>query len=174
MIGIRAGGDGLRRQPLLAVLTAFAAATALMGCGDGGSTETATSAVDFGKGPSARISTGTPDSRTSEVLVSERGYTLYVFDEDVPDSGKSACYGPCERQWRPLATVGPPEVWEEARLASRLLGAIERKDGRLQVTYDGRPLYLASGNLSLGSAGAGEKAFGGEWLLIQPGGQLSR
>ena len=36
------------------------------------------------------------------VLVGPNGMTLYTFDKDVADSGKSVCNGPCATNWPPL------------------------------------------------------------------------
>lgn len=165
-----AGRERVGRLPVpVAIL--IAATSVLVGCG-GGSATTAGPEVRFGQGPSAQVSSGTPDGRSSEVLVNQRGYTLYVFGKDAPGSGESACYGRCERVWKPQLTIGRPTRWEEKPIALKLLGAIERRDGRLQVTYDGHPLYRYTDDVSAGAAGIGEEQFGGKWLVIHPDGKL--
>lgn len=154
-------------------MAALVACVVLSGCG--GDSETATSAeppVHYGKGKSAHLSTGTPEEHNGKVLVSRWGYTLYVFTKDVPYSGKSACNGRCAHLWPPLITVGPPKRLPEKSVAISKLGALERNDGRLQVTYEGHPLYKYSGDYSAESSGIGKRAFGGRWLVIQPTGQL--
>ena len=61
----------------------------------------------------------------------------YVFQRD--GYKRSRCYGDCARAWPPVYTTGKPVAGRGAR--SSLLGTIRRRDGRLQVTYRGRPLY---------------------------------
>ena len=39
---------------------------------------------------------------TSGVLTDPQGLTLYTFDRDTANSGKSACNGPCATNWPPL------------------------------------------------------------------------
>jgi Secreted repeat of unknown function len=58
----------------------------------------------------------------------------------------SSCYGACSSAhggWPPLLTRGAPRV---AGLNASLLGTTKRKDGSLQVTYAGHPLYYWSGD----------------------------
>jgi predicted lipoprotein with Yx(FWY)xxD motif len=149
-----------------------ACASLAVGCGGGDAGTAAEPPVHYGKGKSAHLSTGTPEAHIGKVLVSRWGYTLYAFTKDVPFSGKSACYGRCAHVWPPLITVGPPTRLPEKDVAVGKLGAIKRKDGRLQVTYDGHPLYKYKNDYSAESSGIGKRAFGGRWLVIQPTGKL--
>lgn len=149
-----------------------ACASIASGCGGSDATTQTEPPVKYGKNKSARLSTGTPGSHRGKILVSSWGYTLYVFTKDVPFSGKSACYGRCAHTWPPLITVGPPTRLPEKSVAVAKLGALERKDGRLQVTYEGHPLYKYSGDYSGEASGIGKRAFGGRWLVIQPTGKL--
>jgi hypothetical protein len=51
------------------------------------------------------------------------------------------------------------------------LGTTKRKDGELQVTYAGHPLYTFVEDHSPGEAnGNGSTAFGGEWNALDEGG----
>lgn len=161
--------SGIARVLAGVALSAVCAA-AIAGCG-GGSATSSEPTVHYGKGKSARISTGTP-TEGPEVLATEWGYSLYVFSKDAPGSGKSACYGRCEKTWRPLITSARPEVWEEKWFPQGPLEAIERTDGRLQVTYKGRPLYRYRYDSSPDSKGLGKEEFGGKWFMILPSGKL--
>jgi predicted lipoprotein with Yx(FWY)xxD motif len=62
---------------------------------------------------------------------------VYAFERD--RRGESRCYGECARLWPPVYTSGRPVAGPGIRRA--LLGTTRRRDGRLQVTYRGRPLY---------------------------------
>ena len=72
------------------------------------------------------------------VLVDVHGRTLYVFDRDV--RGRSACGAACAATWPPFLTTGTPVAL--AGVPATRLGTAKRADGRLQVTYMGRPLYF--------------------------------
>ena len=40
-----------------------------------------------------------PLKKADGILVTSTGMTVYTFDKDVADSGKSACNGPCATAW---------------------------------------------------------------------------
>jgi predicted lipoprotein with Yx(FWY)xxD motif len=72
-------------------------------------------------------------TRTSDgVLTNDSGMTLYVFDKD--HDGKSACNGPCAKNWPPLAVSSGAQ-------ASGAYSVVARDDGSQQWAYKGRPLY---------------------------------
>jgi predicted lipoprotein with Yx(FWY)xxD motif len=52
-----------------------------------------------------------------------------------------------------------------------LLGTAKRKDGKLQVTYKGHPLYTFVNDKSAGqTTGEGSNAFGAKWYALAPSG----
>jgi predicted lipoprotein with Yx(FWY)xxD motif len=62
---------------------------------------------------------------------------IYIFQRDRRNT--TNCYGECARAWPPVYTNGRPRA---GRGVSRsLLGSIRRRDGKRQVTYNGKPLY---------------------------------
>jgi predicted lipoprotein with Yx(FWY)xxD motif len=98
------------------------------------------------------------------VLTDGTGMTLYVFFEDA--GGTSTCYDACAENWPPLTTEGQPAG--EGSVNQALLGTTERDDGSLQVTYDGQPLYLYTGDSQPGDAnGFGQ---GNVWYPVAPDG----
>lgn len=75
-----------------------------------------------------------PAMASNDMLSGSNGMTLYTFDKDVADSGKSACNGPCATNWPPLyATDGDK--------ASGDYSIITRDDGKKQWALKGKPLY---------------------------------
>ena len=52
-----------------------------------------------------------------------------------------------------------------------MLGTVERRDGSLQVTYNGWPLYYFVKDGKPGDTiGQDMEGFGGEWYLVSPDG----
>jgi predicted lipoprotein with Yx(FWY)xxD motif len=71
------------------------------------------------------------------ILIDTRGRTLYLYTPDT--KGTSTCYGQCASFWPPL--LAPGRVRGAHGVKASLLGTTKRKDGKLQVTYAGHPLY---------------------------------
>jgi predicted lipoprotein with Yx(FWY)xxD motif len=106
-------------------------------------------------------------SNLGRIIVDSHGRTLYLFAHD--KHGKSTCYGACASYWPPLITRGKPHASSGAR--SRLVGTTRRKDGKLQVTYHGHPLYRFSGDTGAGqTTGEGLTDFGGRWYAVSAAG----
>jgi predicted lipoprotein with Yx(FWY)xxD motif len=77
-------------------------------------------------------------SEFGEMLYGADKQAIYIFEND--PKGKSACYGECAAAWPPVYTDGEPQAG--AGVKASLLGTTERRDGKLQVTYNGQPLYF--------------------------------
>ena len=110
----------------------------------------------------------TATSKLGRILVDSRGITLYDF---VADKGKtSVCYSACAALWPPLITHGKPIAGQGVRRS--LLGTTKRKDGKLEVTYGGHPLYYFVSDRKPGqTAGLGVNQFGGPWWVISAAGK---
>src|SRR5918992_2174412 len=78
------------------------------------------------------------DSEYGPMLFDSRKQAIYIFERD--RKGKAVCYGEWAEAWPPVYTDGEPRAGEGVRQS--LLGTVERRDGKLQVTYAGRPLYF--------------------------------
>jgi predicted lipoprotein with Yx(FWY)xxD motif len=107
-------------------------------------------------------------------LADAEGRSLYLFKADTRGKdGKdavSACYDKCAVAWPPLTTTGEPTGGDKVK--SELLGTIERKDGTMQVTYGGWPLYYFVKDKAPGDTnGQDVEGFGEEWYLVAPGGK---
>jgi predicted lipoprotein with Yx(FWY)xxD motif len=123
---------------------------------------------------SAAKSSATLTARSSNygsILFDGRGQALYAFTRD-RRGGASRCYGACAKAW--------PVYFSKGRLAAGrgvkqgLIGTTRRRDGRLQVTYDGRPLYYYQGDAVGQVKCQGVAEFGGTWLVVRPSGKLVR
>jgi predicted lipoprotein with Yx(FWY)xxD motif len=107
-------------------------------------------------------------SHLGRILVDSKGITLYDFP---PDKGTtSVCYGACAALWPPLISHGKRVPGHGVRAS--LLGTTKRKDGKLQVTYGGHPLYYFVTDRKPGqTTGQGINQFGGPWWIISPAGK---
>jgi predicted lipoprotein with Yx(FWY)xxD motif len=153
-------------------------------CGDdddddnGGTTPdapTATEAADATEAPGAtepdatEAANGDPSAFTTVVatdnptlgtiLTTFDGYTLYTFDSDT--GGTPTCLDACANTWPPMVSQGDPTGGDGV---SGTLDLVERPDGIMQVTYDGTPLYMYSGDPSPGDTNG--DGFGGVWHVV--------
>jgi len=137
----------------LAVTTAVAAAAAALALAGG--------TTSGGRLHIARTKLG-------RILVDRRVITLYDF---VKDKGRtSVCYGACAALWPPLITHGKPVAGRGVRQS--LLGTTKRKDGKLEVTYGGHPLYYFVTDRKPGqTTGQGVNQFGGPWWVLSAAGK---
>jgi predicted lipoprotein with Yx(FWY)xxD motif len=88
------------------------------------------------------------------VLTNLKGRTLYTLSAEI--KGRFICTRGCLSVWHPL--VVPKGI---KPLGPTRLGLVKRPDGRLQVTFKGRPLYTFSGDAKAGQAnGEGVKDVG--------------
>ncbi len=158
------------------------AALALAGCGsddDYGSADSEPVATD---GAPAETETTTTETKPAEakgteitlresdygtMLFDSRRQAIYIFENDSKD--KTVCYDECAEAWPPVYTKGEPRAADGVKQS--LLGTIERRDGRKQVTYAGQPLYFYV------NEGPGEvrchniNLNGGLWWVVGPDGK---
>jgi predicted lipoprotein with Yx(FWY)xxD motif len=107
-------------------------------------------------------------SRLGRILVDSKGITLYDFVQDKGTT--STCYGACAALWPPLITKGKPIAGPGVRAS--LLGTTKRKDGKLEVTYNGHPLYYFVTDRKPGqTTGQGISQFGAPWWVLSPAGK---
>lgn len=104
------------------------------------------------------------ESKYGKVLTDKNGMNLYIFTAD--QNGKSNCYNGCAAAWPPFVVDGKPQAGPNVH--ANLLGTTKRKDGGMQVTYKGMPLYYFAKDNRPGDA-KGE-GFKGKWYLISPAG----
>ena len=146
------------------------AALAVAGCGSSSGSNTSHSSAPptTANGQSATV--GVANENLGNILVDSQGRTLYLFRSD--SGTKSACTGACAIDWPPLRATCKPTVGGGA--TASIVATSARSDGKPQVTYNGHPLYLFSGDQKPGDTnGEGVNAFGGLWYaLSSAGGQI--
>jgi predicted lipoprotein with Yx(FWY)xxD motif len=112
------------------------------------------------------------DTRFGRILFDGRGRALYAFTRD-RRGGPSTCYGACAAAW-PVLHAGA-QLRAGRGVKQSLIGTTRRRDGRRQVTYNGRPLYSYVGDRSPGQVSCQNvSGFGGLWLVVRPTGTLVR
>jgi predicted lipoprotein with Yx(FWY)xxD motif len=166
------------KRTIYALCLIGAIATVIAGCGGGGGGGDSTNAnggtqvssqEDI---PSTVVSTEKIGD-LGKVLADSEGRTLYDFHKDkrsLYSAFSSACYGACAEEWPPLLTESEPGA-ENGAIGTKM-STLQRKDGTLQVTYFGHPLYTYAGDKKPGEANGNDvKAFGGQWYALGPEGE---
>ena len=111
-------------------------------------------------------------SSYGSILFDGKGRALYAFTRD-RRGGPSRCYGACAQKW-PVYFSGGRLVAGKGVKRS-LISTTKRRDGRRQITYNGRPLYYYSGDKKPGQVLCQKvPEFGGTWLVMRPSGTLVR
>lgn len=117
---------------------------------------------------SAAISSSGPlqivdSAKLGKVLAAANGMTLYV---NRGDPNGATCTGSCAQAWPPFVVSAMPSG--PAGLTGKL-DVLKRTDGATQVTYNGLPLFLFTGDTRPGDAnGDGLRDSGGTWSAVQP------
>ncbi len=122
----------------------------------------ASAAMSAAKGTEVRV----VSSRFGRILADRRGQAFYLFAKE--KSKRSQCYGACAEAWPPVLTKGRPAAGKGARKG--LLGTTKRRDGKLQVTYAGRPMYYYESDSPGEVKCQNVNEFGGLWLVVKPNG----
>lgn len=166
--------DGVRMKTLAILLTT--ALLGLAGCGGDDDDTTASQPATTASPPATTTQTQAPrtgtkivvrDSQFGRMLFGSDKQAIYIFEND--RKGSTVCYGECAEAWPPVITRGEPRAG--AGVKATLLGTVERRDGKLQVTYAGKPLYFYA------NEGPGEvrchnvNLNGGYWWVVGPNGK---
>ena len=114
---------------------------------------------------SVEVNTGTATG-VGTALVDGTGLTLYELETE--SGGQIMCTGACRVAWPPLLLPVGVTTATPGTGVTGTLGTITRPDGGRQVTYDGRPLYLYSGDQSPGQANG--QGIQGVWFAMTPSG----
>lgn len=124
-----------RPRPLIQAAFLLTTVAAVIGLGSAG----ATAAPSPSQATMRVVKQAQNETLGRTVLTTKKGHTLYSLS--VEKNGKFICTGSCLSLWHPL--VMRPGVKPTGPVK---LGIVKRPDGRLQVTYHGRPLYSFGGD----------------------------
>jgi predicted lipoprotein with Yx(FWY)xxD motif len=128
-----------------------------------GSAGSATDTPAASSSGATTVSLGKSDQLGS-FLVDAEGMTLYLFTKDTPNT--SVCYDKCATAWPPLLTTGAPAAGDGVDASK--LGTTTRKDGSVQVTYNGWPLYYYEKDKAAGDV-TGQDV-GSVWYVVSAAG----
>jgi predicted lipoprotein with Yx(FWY)xxD motif len=115
--------------------------------------------------PAEPMITAAADSKLGQILVGDKGMTLYVFAKDSPN--QSNCTGNCLMNWPPLLTHGNPTLG--AGIDKSLLGSAALADGTQIVTYNKMPLYYFIKDTKPGDTNG--QNVGKLWSALSPNGK---
>lgn len=137
--------------------------------GSGASGGSGGSGASVGSNGSNAASPGTTlatdETSLGRIVVDSLGDTVYVFEHDAADSGKSTCYGSCAATWPALITASAkPTVTG----VTGTVGTITRTDGSKQLTLNGMPLYTFASDSKPGDISG--QGFMSAWYVVSPAG----
>ncbi|WP_137388004.1 COG4315 family predicted lipoprotein [Rhodoligotrophos defluvii] len=114
-------------------------------------------------------------------LTDEGKHEYYLFTADQQGTSTqlpvSNCYDACAEVWPPV--IADDGVKTDGPVDRSLIGRMERRDGSVQLTFNGWPLYryvkkTGGGGAQTGReselSGHGKQEFGGTWYLVSPEG----
>ena len=117
--------------------------------------------------PARRARIVRKSSTYGSVLFDANGQVVYAFELD--RKNRSNCTSrECVKAWPPVLTREKPTAG--SGVEARLLGTIRRRDGRLQVTYNGRPLYFYEHETPGEIRCHNVDLHGGLWWVVTPRG----
>jgi predicted lipoprotein with Yx(FWY)xxD motif/murein L,D-transpeptidase YcbB/YkuD len=124
------------------------------------------SATTAAPDPGGEATVQVADSDLGQILTSGTGITVYLFTPDA--QAAPTCTGACAQSWPPLRVDDASEVTGGDGVDGSLLATVDHPDAGTQVTYNGWPLYVFSGDSAPGDTnGQGQ---GGVWYVLDPTG----
>lgn len=161
---------------LLGIGLISAGAITVAACGSSGSTGSSGSSASGGSSAGASTSGVTISAKSvsglGTVLVNQKGQTLYMLTSE--KGGKITCTASsgCLHAWPETdLPSGTTAAKAGSGVKSSLLGTVKGADGKMEVTYNGWPLYTFIGDSSAGQAkGQALTNFGGTWYVLNTAG----
>jgi len=167
---------------VLALVALGAIAVPVAGCGSDDSssdstatastpTTTTTAATDTKPEADASAKKGVSikvqNSNFGRMIFNGSGQAIYLFTKE---KGKTPrCYGTCAKAWPPVLTRGEPRARKGVQQSK--LDTVKRRDGKMQVTYGGHPLYYYVDDPVNQVLCQDVFEFGGTWYVVAPSGK---
>lgn len=107
----------------------------------------------------------TNDPKLGKILTDSKGMTLYTYSKDKENT--SVCYDQCAITWPPYVISSDKSIALPKDLTGTF-STIKRQDNKLQVAYNGTPLYYYNKDSKPGdTTGHGVD---NEWSIVNPAG----
>ena len=114
----------------------------------------------------AKVIDQTGMTRSENIVVNARGFAVYTLTGDSKRHPECTKANGCFTFWPPLTVSSPTNVSRGAGVKGKL--GVWRRDGFLQVTLGGRPVYgFAGDRQGRVATGEGIHSFGGTWHVIK-------
>ena len=97
------------------------------------------------------------------ILTDEKGDTLYYHSTDPGDG--SLCLEACKAIWNPLASAGGHPVISDPSITGKV-STVKLSTGVLQVTYNGKPLYIFTLTTHVGDLSG--NGYENQWFVVTP------
>jgi predicted lipoprotein with Yx(FWY)xxD motif len=144
-----------RPRPLIQAAFLLTAVAAVIGLGSAGA------AAASGQATMRVVKEAQNETLGRTVLTNKKGHTLYSLS--IEKNGRFTCTGECLSVWHPLVVPAKTKPTGPVKL-----GIVKRPDGRLQVTYRGRPLYRFDGDAKAGDVNGEGIMDVGTWHAASP------
>jgi predicted lipoprotein with Yx(FWY)xxD motif len=164
------------------LLTPFAVAALIAGCGSSSSSSSTTASSPPAASTTASTTASASTSKSvmistasvaglGTVLVDSTGHTLYTYAPD--KKSKVTCTAGCAAFWPPAKLASGEKPVAGAGVKASLLGSDPDPSGGQVATYAGWPLYTFLADKTAGAAnGQALDSSGGLWYVISPSGTV--
>ncbi|TME23686.1 MAG: hypothetical protein E6I67_02425 [Chloroflexi bacterium] len=138
-------------------------------CGTAGGATSSPSSASTADSSVHHAALDVQSSRFGQILVDGQGRALYLFAAD--KSKDSTCYEACATAWPPMLADKGATIDAMHGVTASLSGTSTRKDGTVQVTYNGHPLYYFENDKKPGEINCQAVVnFGAAWYVVDPNG----
>jgi predicted lipoprotein with Yx(FWY)xxD motif len=111
---------------------------------------------------SARVTNTSGVTSRANIVVNTHGFAVYTLSGDSQNHPKCTKANGCFRFWPPVKVASSKNLSKASGISGRL--GVWHRDGFLQLTLGGHPLYTFSGDAHKATAtGEGLQSFGGTW-----------
>jgi predicted lipoprotein with Yx(FWY)xxD motif len=137
----------------------------LIALGLGAATVLGATALPLASGASSTTTITVSQNKTwGPTLTLKDGATIYRLTKD--SKNMSVCTGKCATIWTPVLLAAGQSTATGVGVSH--LGSFTRSNGTKQVTYEGIPLYLFTGDKKIGEVKGNVKDTWGQWWSINP------
>lgn len=121
---------------------------------------------------SGKVTNQTGSTKTESIVTNSHGMAVYTLSGDSASHPKCTKANGCFGFWPPVKVSSATKLSKAPGIKGKL--GVWRRDGFLQVTLAGHPLYtFASDSQRAHATGEGLNSFGGTWHVVKAAGSTS-